>query len=306
MIKIQRIGHATLETPDLRKTLEYFVSLNGFVIAYEDKACAHLASKLGQLTLTLERSERADCSRLSFEVAPDSDFHAMAKYLSNEGIASEIRADPFPGAPEALTFTDFNGTKVDLFKSWSFLTGNQNVAGIGPLKIGHICFFVPDIRATVAYYERILGFKVSDWLGDFFVFMRCNPDHHTVNFFTGPKTAIHHMAFELKDFAHMQHSCEALAMARIPIGWGPMRHGPGHNLATYHRNPDHHVVEYYCELDQMKNEDLGYFEPRPWHVDRPQRPKIWEAGKWTSGWGTPPAPSHIARMPENLKALVSP
>jgi hypothetical protein len=90
--------------------------------------------------------------------------------------------------------------------------------------------------------------------------------------------------------AHIQQGCETLSMFRIPIGWGPLRHGPGHNVAVYHRNLDDHVVEYYCELDQMKNEALGYFEPRPWHVDRPQRPKVWPARTWVSGWGTPPAP----------------
>ena len=45
--------------------------------------------------------------------------------------------------------------------------------------------------------------------------------------------------------------------------WGPVRHGPGHNVATYHRNPDEHTVELYIELDQMKDEELGYFDPRP-------------------------------------------
>jgi hypothetical protein len=25
----------------------------------------------------------------------------------------------------------------------------------------------------------------------------------------------------------------------------------------------------------MHDEELGYFEPRPWHQDRPQRPKVW-------------------------------
>jgi hypothetical protein len=37
-----------------------------------------------------------------------------------------------------------------------------------------------------------------------------------------------------------------------------------------------HIVELYAELDQIKSEALGYFDPRPWHVDRPQRPKAWK------------------------------
>ena len=57
--------------------------------------------------------------------------------------------------------------------------------------------FVQDVQATCDFYERVLGFKVSDWNGDFFVFMRCNPDHHTVNFVRGKTTRMHHIAFEL-------------------------------------------------------------------------------------------------------------
>ena len=132
-----------------------------------------------------------------------------------------------------------------------------------------------------------MGFRVSDWIGDFFCFMRCNPDHHTVNFFTGPNVTLHHIAFELKDFVHLQNSCEVMGQKRIPIIWGPLRHGPGHNVATYHRNQDEQVVEFFCELDQMKDEELGYFEPRPWHHDTPQRPKRWTPGK-TSIWGPTP------------------
>ena len=51
--------------------------------------------------------------------------------------------------------------------------------------------------------------------------------------------------------------------------------GIGHNLFTYHRGPNGLITELFAELDQMKDEALGYFDPRPWHEDRPQRPKQW-------------------------------
>ena len=150
-----------------------------------------------------------------------------------------------------------------------------------------MAFYTPDIQRTVAFYEKVLGFRVSDWIGDFFCFMRCNSDHHTVNFFTGPNAKLHHIAFELKDFMHLQNSCELMGQKQVPIIWGPLRHGPGHNIATYHRNQDEQVVEFFCELDKMTDEELGYFEPRPWHHDTPQRPKLWTPGK-TTVWGPTP------------------
>ena len=61
-------------------------------------------------------------------------------------------------------------------------------------------------------------------------FLRCNPDHHTVNFIRGSKIKMHHIAFEMKDFAHIQDACELLALRKMPINWGPVRHGPGHNV----------------------------------------------------------------------------
>jgi catechol 2,3-dioxygenase-like lactoylglutathione lyase family enzyme len=188
---------------------------------------------------------------------------------------------------QVLSFKDDKGTTIDLFKDWSYLAKHAQVAGIGPLKLGHIAFFTPDIQRTVAFYGKVLGFRVSDWIGDFFCFMRCNTDHHTVNFFTGPNVKLHHIAFELKDFMHLQNSCEVMGQRKVPIIWGPLRHGPGHNIATYHRNPDEQVVEFFCELDQMKDEELGYFDPRPWHHDTPQRPKLWTPGK-TTVWGPTP------------------
>ena len=139
------------------------------------------------------------------------------------------------------------------------------------------------------FYVQVLGFRVSDWIGDFFVFMRCNADHHAVNFITGKNIEMHHIAFELRDFSHMQAACDLFGERKIPIIWGPVRLGPGHNVATFHRNHDDWVVEFYTELDQMKDEALGYFDPRPWHRDRPQRPKVWDRHEG-SMWGLAPAP----------------
>jgi catechol 2,3-dioxygenase-like lactoylglutathione lyase family enzyme len=287
MIKPRRIGHATFETPDLEKAIAYYTDTMGLVLAAREKERAYLASKIGLLTIVLTQASSQRCAKLSFEVAPGEDFGELARALARDGVDSELRNDSLPGIAQVLSFADHKGTTIELFKDWSYLGRHEQVSGIGPLKLGHVAFVVQDVNATVAFYERVLGFRVSDWIGDFFVFMRCNPDHHSVNFIKGETVKLHHMAFELKDFIHIQNSCDLFGQRNIPLIWGPLRQGPGHNIATYHRNHDDQVIELYTELDQMKDEALGYFDPRPWHRDQPQRPKVWEPGK-TNTWGTPP------------------
>ena len=40
----------------------------------------------------------------------------------------------------------------------------------------------------------------------------------------------------------------------------------------------------------MLDERLGYFEPRPWHEDNPQRPKVWNPDDYRTAniWGIDP------------------
>jgi hypothetical protein len=35
------------------------------------------------------------------------------------------------------------------------------------------------------------------------------------------------------------------------------------------------MIELYAEMDQMLDEELGYYDPKPWHEFRPQRPRAW-------------------------------
>jgi catechol 2,3-dioxygenase-like lactoylglutathione lyase family enzyme len=288
MIKPSRVGHATFETPDLDKALAYYTDVNGLKLVGQEKGRAYLASKTGLLTLALEQGRAEDLKRISFEVSPKADFADLAKALAADGVKSDVRSDSVPGVGKVLAFADPKGTIIELFQDWSYLGGHHQVLGAGPLKLGHIAYIVEDPHAMADWYCRVLGFKVSDWIEDFFVFLRCNPDHHTVNFIRGPKSKMHHIAFEMKDFAHIQNACEILAVRKIPINWGPVRHGPGHNVAIYHRNFDDQNVELYIELDQMKDEDLGYYDPRPWHHDFPQRPKVWDRAVAPALWGPLP------------------
>ena len=79
--------------------------------------------------------------------------------------------------------------------------------------------------------------------------------------------------------------------------------GPGHNIAVYHRNPDDQMVEFFTDLDRMYDEESGYFEPKPWHKDRPQKPKTWDPNKQRDMWGLPPGPTGGAATSSAVKAL---
>ena len=285
MIQVRRLGHATLTTPDIEREVAYYTDVVGLTLVERTKDRAFLAAKLGLEAIALEPGPANALSRLSLQVAPGSDLAAVAQELAGHGVKSERASGISPGIAEAIIFRDTKGTIVEVFADYAFAKDDGRQAGVMPLKLGHVAYRVDDVQKTVKFYCDVLGFRVSDWHADNFAFLRCNTDHHTVNFVYDAQPQLHHIAFEVKDWAEIQRAAEMLAQHGIRLVWGPGRHIIGHNVAIYHRNADKVRVEFFCEMDQMKDETLGYFDPRPWHQDRPQRPKVWPEGTLRNYWG---------------------
>ena len=289
MVQAIRIGHLTLETPDIEQQLDYYRNVVGLILVERTPKQAFFATPLGQLAVELRASDRAACSRIALEVAPNLDPLDIMRDLERLGLAPRRSLEPFPGVTDVITFRGDNGAEIDLFMGGRFVSSNQDAIGVAPIKLGHVAFCVTSPQKTADFFTRSLGFRVSDWIQDIFVFQRCNPDHHTLNFVKGEREELAHFAFELKDFAHLQAACDTLGRHRITIARGPLRHGPGHNIAVYHLTPDGLTMEFFVEMDRMSNEELGYFDPKPWHRDFPQRPKTWDRkDNGTVIWGVRP------------------
>lgn len=285
MINVRRLGHATLTTPNLNRAIEYYNEVIGLNVVARDRKSAILATKVGLEAIALVEGDQAELARLSFQVAPGTDLNDCIKALAKHGVKAERRSEISPGVKEAITFKDNKGTAIDVYAEYEFAKDMEKPIGIMPLKLGHVAYRCEDIKPVMQFYMDVLGFRLSDIRGDFFCFLRCSSDHHAVNFVNDPKAQLHHIAFEVKDWPEIHRACDYLAKNNLLLVWGPGRHIIGHNIAAYHRNHDGVRVELYTEMDQMKDEALGYFDPRPWHQETPLRPKQHGPETLRNYWG---------------------
>jgi len=285
VIQAKRLGHVTLSTPDLPRQIDYYSRVVGLSIVDQTATRAVLAAKSGLEAVVLEHGLSAGCMRIALQTSPSIDLKDVGVKLDRCGIKFDSRTDLTPGVPRALVFEDPKRTQIEVFSAYAFAADDGIDAGIMPLKLGHVAFTATDVGKVVDFYVNVLGFRVSDWRGDLFAFLRCGPDHHSLNFVRGEADTVHHVAFEVRDWAEIQRAVDFLARKGIRLVLGPIRHIIGHNIATYHKNADEILIEFFTEMDQMKDEDLGYFDPRPWHQDRPQRPKVWDLHTLSNYWG---------------------
>ena len=171
MIEAKRFSHVTFETSDLERQIAYFTEVAGLALAERENGRAYLATKLGDLVVQLATGEKARCGRLAFQVAPETEFKDIRNGIEAEGLRCQTRNDPAPGIAQMLSFEDPKGTVCEVFATKTAIYKPQPVAGIGPIKLGHLAFVVPEPRDYAEFYSRVLGFRVSDWIQDWFVFM---------------------------------------------------------------------------------------------------------------------------------------
>ena len=156
-----------------------------------------------------------------------------------------------------------------------------------PIRISHIVLHSPDHQAAVRFFCDVLGFRVSDWLGDFMGFLRCNSAHHRLAILPGPP-CLNHVAYDMVNADAMLRGVSHLKQQGIDIRWGPGRHTAGDNTFSYFVTPGGFAVEYTAELEEVdfESHEAKVHEPGPRVMDQ-----------WGIGVGGPQTMPHPAPDP---------
>ena len=186
------------------------------------------------------------------------------RFFSPDGLPFEISADVARGSSREL----------------------QRWEGI-PQKISHIVLHSPNPKAAVQFFCDVLGFRLSDWLGDFMAFLRCNEWHHRLAFLPGPP-CLNHVAYDMLGVDDMMRGISRLKQLEVNIAWGPGRHTAGNNTFSYFTTPNHCAVEYTADLDQVDDAtwQASVHIPSPRVMDQ-----------WGVGVGGPQTMPHAAPDP---------
>jgi len=294
-VKAVKLGFVGLNVADRDRMKRHYHDVMGLPVSTESPETIYLACGSDYHAVGLYRSpERKGIRHFGFRIDASLSIADALKDLAGNGVRAEKKTDLFPGIPEVIEITDPDGYTVFLYRDSAAVPVPYGQQGVGPVKLGHVALFVENSPKSAVYYEKTFGFRWSDWCEDLFVFMRCNADHHSLNLTNNTRRGMFHMAFELRDLGHIGRGCDMLAASGHPIVWGPGRHGMGHNLFAYHRDPDGNTVEFMAEMDRIPDEGIGFFDPRPYHTDFPQRPKVWKFGPESSNiWGVLPPPGFM-------------
>jgi catechol 2,3-dioxygenase-like lactoylglutathione lyase family enzyme len=245
------------------------------------------------------RLRAADENRIDVvALAADSraDVDALCQKLKDAGsrIVNEPHELATPGGGYGFRFFSPEGIQFEISSDVARASATEIERWDGvPVKISHIVFHSPDHQAFVKWFVDVLGFKVSDWLGDFMCFLRCNSAHHRIAVLPGPP-CLNHVAYDMTGVDGMMRGAHRLKVKGTPIQWGPGRHTAGNNTFSYFVTPGGFAVEYTAELEEV---DFESHQPAV-HIPAPL-----VMDQWGIGVGGPQTMPHPEPNPGLFQAV---
>jgi catechol 2,3-dioxygenase len=136
---------------------------------------------------------------------------------------------------------------------------------VRPRRMSHALFFTSNIEATVDFYRRALGLRVSDLPGPVaFLHGIHGSDHHVIAFAQSHGPGFHHSAWDVGSIEEIGLGAEHMAQAGYTRGWGLGRHVLGSNYFHYVRDPWGSYAEYSFDIDYIPADvdwETGYPAP---------------------------------------------
>ena len=144
------------------------------------------------------------------------------------------------------------------------------------LRWSHAVIYVRDLAKMVDFYEKVLGFAVTDRgpldpanPGIEVVFLsQAGSDHHQLAFASvrgdGPSTTLDHIAFRVDSLADVKEVADRVAADGRSPRLGAVNHGNA--WSVYFGDPEDNTIEVFCDSPyavqqpQMKGWDLATSE----------------------------------------------
>jgi catechol 2,3-dioxygenase-like lactoylglutathione lyase family enzyme len=157
--------------------------------------------------------------------------------------------------PGAIAIRDPDGNRI-VYGVPSASTPAQAATDALPARLQHLVVGSTDVERMVACYTTTIGMRESDVVRDEegvmrTCFLRSDEEHHSFAVFQTSTNRLDHHCYELPDWNCIRDWGDRLAALRVPVKWGPGRHGPGNNLFLFFLDPDGNWVELSTELERV-------------------------------------------------------
>lgn len=267
MSSVIALGYLGLEVTDLSAWDKLLLDLYGLERRSDsEEGASHYRIDACHHRIALYQSEQNAIRYIGWEAKTRDDLDAIAARLEGARVQFERASKDQIKERQVLdliAFEDPDGVKLEVFISAKVdnapFTPSRPTAGfkIGEMGMGHVVIHCKDSSASIRWYQKMLGFKVSDYAAfpdmkpDSEVeaaFLRCNPRHHSLALvneaFGGVSGQMAHFMLEAEQLEDVGRAYDLVQEKGHPIAMNMGMHVGDHVLSFYVWTPSGAMIEY--------------------------------------------------------------
>lgn len=312
-IGIERVNYVALNAKDPEAAAKHAADRLGFTIEHATADGTHYLSAHGvdRYSLVYKPGDAHGMHHVSYLVTDEQVLERAAERVAAAGVEVERHAHIEWESNPAVRFTTPGGHRIELTTGVhtdipvAHLVEAPSAGGPTPVVPDHVGIGAPNFEAEEQFLADVLGHLHSSRIlapdGNYVMAFMRSPGrylYHDVVLVRTPESRLHHLQFSMKNVDQFYATAEALRANDVEIEWGPLRHGPGHNIAMYFRDLDGYWFEYSVEEEIILHDPT--YVPRTWSVADPKAVDEWGGGPPPPGVGPGPPPPADALLGTDL------
>jgi catechol 2,3-dioxygenase len=270
--RITRTSHVVLTVRDIAASKRFYTQVLGLIVSAEEADTLYLrgVEEACHHSLVLRQGSEPSCMRLGMRMLTDDDLERGKDYFDARGCTTAWADVPHQG--RTLHVTDPVGTPMEFCATMAVMprkiTAFTEQRGGCALRLDHFQVLTTDVAKAANFYMEA-GFRLTEYIAPrgthdlSGVFLQRKGNPHDIVFFNGAGPRLHHFAFLAPEVHHLLHACDVAGELGFgsKVERGPGRHGPGHAMFVYFRDPDGHRVELFnthYQVMDIENEPVGW------------------------------------------------
>ena len=286
IIRVRDIAWIRLQSPDLDQA-EKFLTDFGMAKAERTGNALYMRGSDAEHHIHITELGPPKVLSIGFHADSESDLQRLAEQASG---ASGVETINEPGGGKRVRLSEHNGFGIEVVhgldrvsalpvQRFKFNTGPDrqrlgevtrvSVAPSQVKRIGHAVISTPDIKQSVAWARRHLGFTPSEEVHDeadenelLASFIHADRgkefvDHHIMMFGRHATAGLNHVSFEVQDIDDLWAGHEWLINQKHRHCWGIGRHLLGSQIFDYWNDPWGRLHEHWTDSDRV-NADHPY------------------------------------------------
>ena len=260
VVRYDKLGYVALNVTDVRASRPFYEERLGLkvVAGGEREDVLFLRCSDRHHDVILYEGAVPGLKRVGWQMEDEAQLGLLRKRFAAHGVAvTDVDAEERQFLHQGETFRivePHTGATHEFYATIGEFGNDRYVPTVAKIqRLGHVVVKTTDLAETLDFYRNVMGFRISDLVGNQVAFLRCFPNrfHHSFAICAAPMAGLHHVNLMVSEIDDIGKGIWRFNKNQIPVVHGPGRHPPSGSVFLYFLEPDGLTLEYSYGMEEF-------------------------------------------------------